>query len=199
MRTAHVHRITKETDITVTLSLDGTGLHDIRTEAGFLNHMLEQLCRHSLMDLSLHATGDTHIDLHHLTEDTGLAIGEAVARALGTRQGINRYGMAYIPMDEALLRGVIDLSNRPYLVWQVALTRPRLGDMDTELFKEWFQAFANTAGAAVHVACLYGENTHHIVEGCYKALARALRQAVAIDSRVADAVPSTKGVLGGSL
>ena len=197
MRTAHVHRVTKETDITVTLTLDGTGNHDIRTGIGFLDHMLEQLARHSLIDLSLRATGDTHIDFHHLTEDTGLAIGEALTRALGERKGITRYGLAYVPMDEALTRVVLDLSNRPHLTWQVALTRPKVGAMDTELFKEWFQAFANAAGATLHVTCLYGENQHHIVEGCYKALARALRQAVAIDSRNHDTVPSTKGILSG--
>lgn len=199
MRMAHVHRVTKETEITLTLDLDGTGIYEICTGIGFFDHMLEQLCRHSLIDLSLRATGDTHIDFHHLTEDTGLAIGEAITRALGERKGINRYGLAYVPMDEALTRVAIDLSNRPYLVWHVTLIRPKLGDMDTDLFKEWFQAFASMAGATLHVACLYGENHHHIIEGCYKALARALRQAIEIDSRRADAVPSTKGVLGGSL
>ncbi|KAF0111478.1 MAG: hisB [Rhodospirillaceae bacterium] len=197
MRTAHVHRVTKETDITVTLALDGTGHHDIRTGIGFFDHMLEQLSRHSLIDLALRATGDTHIDFHHLTEDTGLAIGDALTQALGERKGITRYGLAYVPMDEALTRVVLDLSNRPHLVWQVALPRPKIGTMDTELFKEWFQAFANAAGLTLHVTCLYGENHHHIVEGCYKALARALRQAVTIDSRNHDTVPSTKGILSG--
>ncbi len=199
MRMAHVHRVTKETDVSLALNLDGTGVYDIRTEIGFLDHMLEQLSRHSLIDLSLRTTGDTNVDLHHTTEDIGLVIGEAVARALGQRVGINRYGLAYVPMDEALTRVAIDLSNRPCLMWHVTLGRPKLGDMDTELFKEWFQAFASTAGATVHVACLYGENHHHIVEGCYKALARALRQAIAIDLRKADSVPSTKGVLGSAV
>ncbi|MEO5373851.1 MAG: imidazoleglycerol-phosphate dehydratase HisB [Alphaproteobacteria bacterium] len=195
MRTATVERVTKETDITVRLSLDGTGVYDVATGVGFLDHMLEQLSRHSLMDLVVRARGDTHIDFHHVVEDSGLAIGEAVTRALGDRRGIARYGAALVPMDEALTRVAVDLSNRPYLVWRVVLTRPKLGDMDTELFKEWFQAFAQAAGATLHVETEYGENNHHIAESCYKALARALRQAVEIDPRKADAVPSTKGVL----
>ncbi len=199
MRTAHVHRVTQETDISLELNLDGTGVYDIRTSIGFLDHMLEQLSRHSLIDISLRATGDTNVDLHHTTEDIGLSFGEAVAHALGKRAGINRYGLAYVPMDEALTRVAIDLSNRPYMVWQVTLGHQKLGAMDTELFKEWFQAFASAAGATVHVACLYGENHHHIVEGCYKALAWALRQAIALDSRQGNSVPSTKGVLVGSL
>ena len=199
MRMAHVHRVTQETDIRLDLNLDGTGVYDIRTSIGFLDHMLEQLSRHSLIDLSLRATGDTNVDLHHTTEDIGLSIGEAVAHALGKREGLYRYGLAYVPMDEALTRVSIDLSNRPCLVWQVTLGHHHLGEMDTELFKEWFQAFANAAGATVHVACLYGENHHHIVEGCYKALARALRQAIAIDSRIGHSIPSTKGVIVGSL
>ena len=199
MRTAAVERNTKETQIKLALDLDGSGIYDIQTGVGFLDHMLEQLSRHSLIDLTLRAVGDLHIDSHHVTEDCGIAIGEAVAKALGDRKGITRYGHAYVPMDETLTRVAIDLSNRPYLIWKVSFSRDKLGDMDTELFKEWFQAFAQAAGATLHVECLYGENNHHIVESCFKALARALRQAVEIDPRKADAVPSTKGVLGGSL
>ncbi|MBF0129445.1 MAG: imidazoleglycerol-phosphate dehydratase HisB [Alphaproteobacteria bacterium] len=199
MREATVERRTKETDISVHVNLDGRGLYDVGTGVGFLDHMLEQLSRHSLIDLTVRASGDTHIDFHHITEDTGLAIGEAVSRALGDRRGIVRYGTATAPMDEALTQVAIDLSNRPYLVWRVDLKSPKLGEMDSELFKEWFQAFAQSCGATVHVGNAYGENGHHIVESCYKALARALRQAIGIDERMADAVPSTKGVLGGSL
>jgi len=195
MRKADVERKTRETDIQVSLDLDGTGACDVATGIGFLDHMLEQLGRHSLIDLTVRARGDLHIDFHHTTEDSGYAVGEAVARALGDRRGIRRYGDALIPMDETLTRVAIDLSNRPYLVWKVNFTRPKLGDMDTELFKEWFQAFAQSAGATLHVENLYGENCHHIVESCYKGLARALRVAVEIDPRQADTVPSTKGVL----
>ena len=161
--------------------------------------MLEQLSRHSLIDLTLKAKGDLHIDFHHTTEDTGIAIGEAVSKALGERKGINRYGDALIPMDETLTRVALDASNRPYLIWKVNFTRPKLGEMDTELFKEWFQAFAQNAGLTLHIENLYGENNHHIVESCYKGLARALRAAIEIDPRKSDAVPSTKGVLGGTL
>ena len=199
MRKASVERNTKETQIAVELDLDGSGRYDISTGIGFLDHMLEQLSRHSLIDISLKARGDLHIDFHHTTEDTGYAVGEAVAEALGDRKGINRYGSSFIPMDETLTRVALDCSNRPYLVWKVALAQPKLGDMDTELFKEWFQAFAQSAGITLHVENIYGENTHHIVESCYKGLARALKQAVDIDPRQANSVPSTKGVLGGSL
>ena len=199
MRAATVERNTKETQISASVVLDGTGLCDVATGIGFLNHMLEQLARHSLIDLTLRANGDLHIDYHHTTEDCGYAIGEAVSRALGDRAGIRRYGSALIPMDETLSRVALDCSNRPYLVWKVAFSRPKLGDMDTELFKEWFQAFAQAAGITLHVENIYGENNHHIVESCYKGLARALRQAIEIDPRKSDAVPSTKGVLGGSL
>ncbi|AUN31112.1 imidazoleglycerol-phosphate dehydratase [alpha proteobacterium AAP38] len=198
-RRAVVERTTKETRIRVAVDLDGTGVYKVSTGIGFLDHMLEQLSRHSLIDLEVEAVGDLHIDFHHTTEDTGIAIGEAVAKALGDRKGIQRYGDALIPMDETLTRVAIDLSNRPYLIWKVNFTRDKLGDMDTELFKEWFQAFAQAAGATLHVENLYGENNHHIVESSYKALARAFRAAVEIDPRKADAVPSTKGVLGGSL
>jgi imidazoleglycerol-phosphate dehydratase len=199
MRTATVSRTTKETDIQVTLCLDGTGRYDVKTGIGFLDHMLEQLSRHSLMDLSVRATGDLHIDFHHTTEDTGWAIGEALSKALGDRRGITRYGHAYIPMDETLTRVALDASNRPYLIWKVAFSRAKLGEMDTELFKEWFQAFSQSAGLTLHMENLYGENNHHIVESCFKGLARALREAITLDARKLDAVPSTKGVLGGSL
>jgi imidazoleglycerol-phosphate dehydratase len=199
MRQATVERTTKETSIKVTVDLDGNGHYTVATGIGFLDHMLEQLSRHSLMDLSVEAKGDIHIDFHHTTEDVAICIGEAVAKALGDRKGIGRYGAATIPMDETLSEVAIDLSNRPYLIWKVSFTKPKLGDMDTELFKEWFQAFAQAAGATLHVWNKYGENNHHIVESCYKGLARALRQAIEIDPRKADAVPSTKGVLGGSL
>jgi len=195
LRKATVERVTKETKIRGSVFLDGTGTADIATGIGFLDHMLEQLARHSLIDLSLRAEGDLHIDFHHTTEDTGYVVGEAVAKALGDRRGIQRWGEALVPMDETLTSVALDASNRPYLVWKVAFTKPKLGEMDTELFKEWFQAFAQSAGVNLHVRNLYGENNHHIVESCYKGLARALRQAVAIDPRRADQVPSTKGVL----
>jgi imidazoleglycerol-phosphate dehydratase len=199
MRTGKVERRTKETEIAVSVDLDGTGQYNVSTGIGFLDHMLEQLSRHSLIDLDVQATGDLHIDFHHTTEDTGIAIGEAVAEALGERRGIQRYGNAVIPMDETCTRVSLDISNRPYLIWRVEFTKPKLGDMDTELFKEWFQAFAQAAGITLHVENMYGENNHHIVESCYKGLARALRAAIEIDPRKADAVPSTKGTLGGSL
>jgi imidazoleglycerol-phosphate dehydratase len=199
MRTAKIERNTKETRIAVEVNLDGTGVYDVSTGIGFLDHMLEQLSRHSLMDLTVRAEGDLHIDFHHTTEDTGIAIGEAVNKALGDRKGIERYGSAIIPMDETCTRVALDLSNRPYLIWKVDFTKPKLGDMDTELFKEWFQAFSQSAGCTLHIENLYGENNHHIVESCFKGIARSLKQAFAIDPRKADAVPSTKGVLGGSL
>ncbi|HYB11536.1 MAG TPA: imidazoleglycerol-phosphate dehydratase HisB [Alphaproteobacteria bacterium] len=195
MRKATIGRKTRETDITASVNLDGSGRYEISTGIGFLDHMLEQLSRHSLIDLSLRAKGDLHIDYHHTTEDTGIVIGQAVSKALGERKGIVRYGGALIPMDETLTRVAIDVSNRPYLIWKVAFTRPKLGDFDTELFKEWFQAFAQHAGATLHIENLYGDNSHHIVESCYKGLARALRHAIEIDPRQADAVPSTKGKL----
>lgn len=199
MRTATIARKTKETEISVTINLDGTGQYKVSTGVGFLDHMLEQLSRHSLMDLEVTAKGDTHIDFHHVTEDTGIAIGEAFSKALGDRKGIRRYGDALIPMDETLTRVALDCSNRPYLIWKVQFTRDKLGEMDTELFKEWFQAFAQAGGITLHVENLYGENNHHIVESSYKALARALRAASEIDPRATGAVPSTKGVLGGTL
>lgn len=199
MRVGTVKRKTKETSIEVELNLDGTGIYDVKTGIGFLDHMLEQLSRHSLMDLKVRADGDLHIDFHHTTEDSGIAIGEAFAEALGDLKGIRRYAEAHIPMDETLTRVALDISNRPYLIWKVEFSRDKLGEMDTELFKEWFQAFAQAAGITLHVENLYGTNNHHIVESCFKALARSLRDAIEIDPRRADAVPSTKGVLGGSL
>ena len=199
MRQARVERKTKETAIAVAVNLDGTGVYDIATGIGFLDHMLEQLSRHSLIDIKLKAKGDLHIDFHHTTEDTGIALGEAVARALADRRGIRRYGSAFIPMDEACVRVSLDISNRPYLVWRVDFARPRLDAMDTEHFKEWFQAFAQATGITLHVECLYGDNSHHIVEACFKALARALREAISLDPRAAMLIPSTKGTLGGEV
>lgn len=195
MRAATVTRSTKETDISVSVDLDGNGQYTIATGIGFLDHMLEQLSRHSLINLTVEAKGDLHIDFHHTTEDVGICIGEAVAQALGDRKGITRYGSALIPMDETLTEVALDLSNRPYLIWKVDFSKPKLGDMDTELFKEWFQAFAQAAGATLHVRNQYGDNNHHIVESCFKGLARALRTAIEIDGRKSDAIPSTKGKL----
>jgi len=199
MRKATVERNTNETKITASVDLDGTGSYAVATGIGFLDHMLEQLSRHSLIDLDVKAEGDLHIDFHHTTEDTGIAVGEAFSKALGERKGISRFGEALSPMDETLTRIVLDASNRPYLIWKVEFARDKVGDMDTELFKEWFQAFGQAAGLTLHVECLYGDNNHHIVESCFKGLARALRQAIEIDPRKSGAVPSTKGVLGGSL
>ncbi len=199
MRQAKIDRNTRETQISVAVNLDGTGSYEVNTGLGFLDHMLEQLSRHSLIDLTVQVAGDLHIDGHHTTEDTGLAIGAAIREALGERTGIVRYGSALVPMDETLTRVALDLSDRPYLIWKVAFNRPKLGQMDTELFREWFQALSQAAGITLHVEVLYGENNHHMIESCFKALARSLRQAVEIDPRRADAVPSTKGVLGGSL
>ena len=195
-RTATRARQTKETKIEVAVNLDGTGDYEVSTGIGFLDHMLEQLSRHSLIDLKVAAEGDLHIDFHHTTEDTGIVIGEAVREALGDFKGLTRYGSATIPMDETCTRVSLDVSQRPYLIWKVAFIKPKLGDMDTELFKEWFQAFAQAAGITLHIENLYGENNHHIVESCFKGLARALREAIEIDPRKSDAVPSTKGVLG---
>ncbi len=197
MRTATVQRKTTETSITATVNLDGTGVYAVSTGIGFLDHMLEQFSRHSLIDLSLAAEGDLHIDCHHTTEDSAIVIGQAVREALGDRRGIRRFGAALSAMDETLTRVVIDASDRPYLIWKTSFDRPRLGDLDTEMVKEWFQAFAQNAGLTLHVETLYGANNHHICESCFKGLARALREAVEIDLRKADAVPSTKGTLGG--
>jgi len=196
-RTATVTRATTETSVAVTVDLDGTGVYRVSTGIGFLDHMLEQLSRHSLIDLDVALKGDLHIDAHHTTEDSGIAIGEAVAKALGDRRGITRYGDALIPMDETLTRVALDISGRPYLVWKSGFSQPRLGEMDTELFKEWFAAFAGAAGITLHIETLYGVNNHHIVESCFKGLARALRTAVQLDLRKLDTVPSTKGTLGG--
>ncbi len=195
MRQATVERKTRETEITATVNLDGTGRYEVATGIGFLDHMLEQLSRHSLIDLKLKAKGDLHIDNHHTTEDSGIVIGQAVAKALGERKGIARYGAAVIPMDETLTRVALDVSNRPYLIWKVTFTCHKLGTFDTELFKEWFQAFAQHAGVTLHIENLYGDNSHHIVESCFKGLARALRAAIEIDPRQKKAVPSTKGRL----
>ena len=195
MRTGSIHRKTNETSIDVDLNLDGSGVYDVSTGIGFLDHMLEQLSRHSLIDLCVKAVGDLHIDQHHTTEDTGIAIGEAVLAALGDKRGIARYGNAYAPMDETLTRCVLDISGRPYFVWKVALTGQRLGEWDTELIEHWFHSFATAAGITLHIENLYGSNNHHIVESCFKALARALRLAVEIDPRKGDSVPSTKGIL----
>ena len=195
MREAKVERATKETRIAAEIRLDGTGQYHVQTGVGFLDHMLEQLSRHSLIDITLRADGDLHIDDHHTTEDSGIVLGRALAQALGDRKGITRYADALIPMDEVLTRVALDISNRPYLIWKVALSRDKLGTMDSELFKEWFQAFAQHGGLCLHIENLYGENNHHIVESCYKGLARALRQAIAVDPRQSDAVPSTKGAL----
>lgn len=196
MRQATIERKTKETAVSVAVNLDGTGEARIATGIGFLDHMLEQLARHGLLDLEVKAKGDLHIDMHHTVEDTGIATGQAVARALGDKSGIRRYAHAFLPMDETLTRVAIDISGRPCLVWKVAFDRPKIGDMDTELFREWFHAFAQNAGITTHVETLYGDNNHHIAESCYKGLARALREAVEIDPRAGGRVPSTKGRLG---
>jgi imidazoleglycerol-phosphate dehydratase len=197
MRIATVNRNTNETKIAVTVNLDGSGTYRVATGIGFLDHMLEQLSRHSLIDLDVAVDGDLHIDQHHTTEDSALAIGEAISKALGDRRGIMRYGHAYAPMDEALTWVAIDISGRPFAVWKLAFTQEKLGEWDTELVEHWFQSLAQTAGLTLHVENLYGTNNHHLAESAYKALARALRQAVSIDPRKADAVPSTKGTLGG--
>jgi imidazoleglycerol-phosphate dehydratase len=195
MRQATVKRKTAETAIEVSLDLDGSGRAEIATGVGFLDHMLDLLARHSLIDMTVRAAGDLHIDFHHIAEDIGIVLGQAFAQALGDKRGITRYASLDLPMDEALTRVALDISGRPYLIWRVEFSRPKVGDMDTELFREWFQAFAMNAGLTLHVECLYGDNNHHIAESCFKGLARALRAAVAIDPRRADAIPSTKGSL----
>ena len=194
-RKATINRKTKETTIKVEANLDGVGSYKIDTKIGFLNHMLEQLSKHSLIDLKVSAKGDTHIDLHHTTEDTGIAIGECLKKSLGSSRGIKRYGHALIPMDETLTRVTLDISNRPYLIWKVKLKVEKLGEMDTELFKEWFQAFSQSAGITLHVENIYGDNSHHIIESCYKGLARSLRKALEVDKRIKNKIPSTKGKL----
>lgn len=194
-RQATINRATKETEISATVDLDGTGAYDIKTGIGFLDHMLEQLARHGLIDIKLKAKGDLHIDFHHTAEDSGIVLGQAFAKALGDKAGIVRYADVQLPMDETLTRVAVDVSGRPYLIWKVDFTRDKLGEMDTELFREWFQAFAQNAGITLHVENLYGENNHHIAETCFKGLARALKAAIAIDPRQAGRVPSTKGSL----
>ena len=196
-RQATISRKTKETQIAATVDLDGSGAFDVKTGIGFLDHMLEQLARHSMIDITLIATGDLHIDFHHTAEDTGIVLGQAIAKALGEKKGIARYANVHLPMDDTLTRVAIDVSGRPYLVWKVEFSKPKVGEMDTEIFREWFQAFAQNAGITLHVENLYGENNHHIAETCYKGLARALRSAVAPDPRQAGRVPSTKGTLAG--
>ena len=195
-RQAEVTRKTKETQITAKVSLEGTGAVKSSTGIGFFDHMIEQLGRHSLMDIDLTAKGDLHIDTHHTVEDCGWALGEALSKALGDRRGITRYGMALLPMDEALSRVALDISGRPYLIWHVSLPSPQLGEMQTEVFQEFFQALSQAAGLTLHIETCYGSNSHHIIESSFKAVARALRQAIAIDPRQADHIPSTKGVIG---
>ena len=194
-RIAKVLRKTKETSIEAEINIDGKGIYNISTGIGFLDHMVEQLSRHSLIDINLHAKGDLHIDFHHTTEDTGICLGEAISKALGERRGIRRYGTSSIPMDETLSQVSLDLSNRPYLIWNVNFSKPKLGEMDTELFKEWFQAFSQSAGITLHVENIYGDNSHHIIESCYKGLARSLRAALEMDPRNKKSIPSTKGSL----
>jgi imidazoleglycerol-phosphate dehydratase len=197
MRTGQIVRKTEETDIAVSVNLDGTGIYEVSTGIGFLDHMIEQFSRHSLIDIACRVVGDLHVDQHHTTEDSAIAIGQAIAQALGDKRGITRYGTAYSPMDEALARVALDISGRPVLVWKVEFTQPRLGEMDTELFEHWFQSVAQAAGITLHIECLYGQNNHHVIEGVFKGFARAMRAAVEIDPRKADAIPSTKGQLGG--
>jgi imidazoleglycerol-phosphate dehydratase len=194
-RKAKIIRKTKETNIAVEVNLDGKGKYNIKTGIGFLDHMLEQLSKHSLIDITLKAKGDTHIDLHHTTEDTGIAIGEAIKKAAGNRRGIKRYASMVIPMDETLSRVSLDVSNRPYLIWKIDLKVEKLGEMDTELFKEWFQAFSQSAGITLHVENIYGDNSHHKIESCFKGLARSLKEALTVDKRIENSIPSTKGKL----
>jgi len=197
MRIARITRKTQETDIAVEVNLDGTGAYQVSTGIGFLDHMIEQFSRHSLIDITCRIAGDLHVDQHHTTEDSAIAIGQAITQALGDKAGIGRYGTAYSPMDEALCRVALDISGRPWLVWKAAFTQPRLGEMDTELFEHWFQSIAQAAGITLHIELLYGQNNHHIIEGIFKGFARAMRQAVEPDARKGGAIPSTKGMLGG--
>ena len=194
-RKAKIERVTKETEIKINLNIDGTNKYSVDTGIGFLDHMLEQLSKHSGIDMDLYAKGDLHIDHHHTTEDTGYVVGKAIDEALGDRKGINRFGHAYVPMDETLTRVVLDFSGRPYLVWKVFFTQSKLGEMDTELFKEWFQAFSQAAGITLHVENIYGDNSHHIIESCFKGLARSLRAALELDPKNKKSIPSTKGSL----
>ena len=197
MRTGRIARKTAETDILVEVNLDGTGEYAVSTGIGFLDHMVEQFARHSAIDLVCKVQGDLHVDQHHTTEDSAIAIGQAIHQALGDKRGITRYGAAYSPMDETLARVALDISGRPFLVWKAAFTQPRLGEFDTELIEHWFHSISQAAGITLHVELLYGQNNHHVCEAIYKGFARAMRQAVSIDARKADAVPSTKGMLGG--
>jgi len=194
-RKAKINRQTKETSISVETNIDGKGFYKIDTKIGFLNHMLEQLSKHSLIDFKIQAKGDTHIDLHHTTEDTGIAVGESIKKALRSSKGIKRFAHALVPMDETLTRVAIDVSNRPYLIWKVNLKVEKLGEMDTELFKEWFQAFSQAAGITLHIENLYGDNSHHIIESCFKGLAISLKQALEVDKKIKNKIPSTKGKL----
>ena len=196
MRTARIARKTQETDIAVEVNLDGTGAYQVSTGIGFLDHMIEQFSRHSLIDITCQITGDLHVDQHHTTEDSAIAIGEAIVAALGNKAGIGRYGTAYSPMDEALCRVALDISGRPWLVWKADFSQPRLGEMDTELFQHWFHSIAQAIGITLHIELLYGQNNHHIIEGIFKGFARAMRQAVELDPRKGGAIPSTKGLLG---
>ncbi len=195
MRSGSIRRKTNETDIEVSVTIDGAGFYDVSTGLGFLDHMIEQLSKHALMDINLKARGDLHIDGHHTTEDVGIALGQALAKALGDKRGITRYAHCYLPMDETLTRVALDISGRPWLVWKVDFPTQKVGDFDTELFHEFFHAFAMNAGVTLHVENLYGSNSHHIAETCFKGLARALRAAAAIDERAANTLPSTKGTL----
>ena len=197
MRTASINRNTKETEIAVEVNLDGSGQYDISTGIGFLDHMIEQFSRHSMIDISCRIKGDLHVDQHHTAEDSAIAIGQAILKALGDKGGIMRYGSAYSPMDETLSRVALDISGRPYFVWKAAFTQERLGEMDTELFEHWFHSIADAVGLTLHIELLYGKNNHHIAESIYKGFARAMRQAVEIDPRKGGAIPSTKGILGG--
>lgn len=197
MRAATVERKTRETEIFVALEIDGAGDYDVETGIGFFDHMLEAFSKHAKIDLKVRADGDLHIDMHHTVEDVGIVMGQAFAKAIGDCVDIRRFGSAYIPMDETLSRASIDISKRPYLIWKVDFPRPKIGDMDTELFKEWFHAFATNAGICLHVENIYGENCHHIIESCFKATARAIRDAAELDPRSTGETPSTKGVLGG--
>lgn len=196
MRTGSISRKTKETVIEVAVNLDGTGDYDIATGIGFLDHMVEQFSRHSLIDVTLKVDGDLHVDQHHTVEDSAIALGEALLQAMGEKRGITRYGQAYSPMDETLARVALDISGRPWLVWKAGFSQPRLGEMDTELFEHWFHSIAQAAGITLHIELLYGQNNHHVIEAIYKGFARAMRMAVEIDPRKGDAVPSTKGLLG---
>ena len=197
MRTAKIARKTHETDIAVEVNLDGTGRYEVSTGIGFLDHMIEQLSRHSLIDINCRVVGDLHVDQHHTAEDSAIAIGQAIAEALGDKRGIGRYGSAYSPMDETLARVALDISGRPYFVWKAAFTQEKLGELDTELIEHWFHSIGQALGVTLHIELLYGSNNHHICEAIFKGFARALRIAVELDARKGDAIPSTKGQLGG--